>query len=180
MFFLLHWREILKHVLSSSLKGNSGSAHPGSFWSSVLTGRVGWTGGGRGPRRQDHLRGRGNGDDDDDDDDDDEGDDDGDGDEDNDEEVDDDNDDDDDEDDEDDDDDDDDDDDGADDDDDDDGNDDENVTSQGHCHLGGSSLSSCCGKPEAPVEGASALSPASDYANPLTSSSWWHDIYNIG
>ena len=65
-------------------------------------------------------------------------------------------------------------------DDDDDGNDDENVTSQGHCHLGGSSLSSCCGKPEAPVEGASALSPASDYANPLTSSSWWHDIYNIG
>ena len=60
----------LKHVLSSSLKGNSGSAHPGGFWSSVLTGRVGWTGGSRGPRRQDHLRGRGNGDDDDDDDDD--------------------------------------------------------------------------------------------------------------
>ena len=45
---------------------------------------------------------------------------------------------------------------------------DENVTSECHCkvsdHLGGSLLSSCCGEPEAPVEGASALSPSSDYA----------------
>ena len=66
------FKRCLKHVSSSSLKGNSGSSHPGGFWSSVLTGRVGWTGGGRGPRRQDHLRGRGNdGDDDDGDDDDD-------------------------------------------------------------------------------------------------------------
>ena len=65
----------LKHVLSSSLKGNSGSAHPGGFWSSLLTGRVGWTGGGWGPRRQDHLRGRGDDDDNDDGDDDDDDDD---------------------------------------------------------------------------------------------------------